>query len=753
MADDSMDSDTCAGFKRRITEKQQQEEEEHTSIPVSTVSGQDFKESSGIVFSTPRQENTGSTETSFKKVSSSCGQDKFEIGNDLSEGKKEVSCACFLEESQEKLDSVSKKITACDFVSDGKSVEYDAEVKGETVNYENLNGAEKGLLCGLVDKEDKDLMKVEMGFSGSQECDKFKKDEESIVEGDCKERKATSSVDVMDGFPVDEEMKFETLLDAEKKRLLAAVELGKVFEDKTHEEKVTGHMSFSQIDDMRSDLRDVDGETIDGIKLIDGSVRRSVKIEVIDDTALIESVMVPKVGNGCLKNTGVSGTAKMMQRNKEEKKQEGDGKKAKRARRKAKDMKMFSGMSARLNDVKHFVEDQDGVLNNGEHAKIMYSREEMEALRFVNIVEQGKMWRDIYTGLEPAVLKDYNNLARSKHQKQILMNADPRLCFSRKSEAPGIIGQEYSENMENEAEYMADYETENLNTMDSAFSHSTEGEANMVPEAECSEDYESDNDYASIQRPAFLVEGEPNFDSGPPEDGLEYLRRVRWEAAQIPKVKVAKPVREKFNKEQTVYMPQIPDIAECPEHLLPLKQWEDLFLADFSELRKVLSCHDYSSAAGKLQSMLINDIRTVEVHSAGFGPKCSIDESSIPNAEDGEISPSHQNPKMFLSNDHGDCPILSAILRMDSVTRASTLRKRISSVESLSTWSRNDSLWLFALCAAVDTPLDADTCAALRTLLRKCASLRAAKSELDDEVIMLNILATISGKFFGQSER
>lgn len=151
--------------------------------------------------------------------------------------------------------------------------------------------------------------------------------------------------------------------------------------------------------------------------------------------------------------------------------------------------------------------------------------------------------------------------------------------------------------------------------------------------------------------------------------------------------------------------------------------------------------------------MLINDIRTVEVHSAGFGPKCSIGESSIPNAEDGEISPSHQNPKMFLSNDHGDCPTLSAILRMDSVTRASTLRKRISSVESLSTWSRNDSLWLFALCAAVDTPLDADTCAALRTLLRKCASLRAAKSELDDEVIMLNILATISGKFFGQSER
>ncbi|KAK4848320.1 hypothetical protein QYF36_011645 [Acer negundo] len=47
---------------------------------------------------------------------------------------------------------------------------------------------------------------------------------------------------------------------------------------------------------------------------------------------------------------------------------------------------------------------------------------------------------------------------------------------------------------------------------------------------------------------------------------------------------------------------------------------------------------------------------------------------------------------------------------------------------------------------------DADTCAALRSLLRKCASLRAGKSELDDEVVMLNILATLSGRYFGQSE-
>jgi survival of motor neuron protein-interacting protein 1 len=97
-------------------------------------------------------------------------------------------------------------------------------------------------------------------------------------------------------------------------------------------------------------------------------------------------------------------------------------------------------------------------------------------------------------------------------------------------------------------------------------------------------------------------------------------------------------------------------------------------------------------------------------------------------------------------------PTLTMIRSMDAVSRATTLRNYTDMIQSFDTLSRNDCLWLFALCVAVQPPLDAETCASLRSLLRKCATIIATKSEMDDEVVMLNILMAISGRYFGQYE-
>ncbi|KAG6552242.1 hypothetical protein Mapa_006091 [Marchantia paleacea] len=93
----------------------------------------------------------------------------------------------------------------------------------------------------------------------------------------------------------------------------------------------------------------------------------------------------------------------------------------------------------------------------------------------------------------------------------------------------------------------------------------------------------------SFQSQAFAVDGEPDFESGPPEDGWEYLRRVIWEAARCPKVVVANIDPGKLVSEQTPYMPEIPAITPCPPDLLPSKDWEQQYLADFSQLRIELS--------------------------------------------------------------------------------------------------------------------------------------------------------------------
>lgn len=44
----------------------------------------------------------------------------------------------------------------------------------------------------------------------------------------------------------------------------------------------------------------------------------------------------------------------------------------------------------------------------------------------------------------------------------------------------------------------------------------------------CKGDEDIFDNFADIQKVAFNVEGKPDFDSGPPQDGFEYLRRTRY---------------------------------------------------------------------------------------------------------------------------------------------------------------------------------------------------------------------------------
>ncbi|GER27872.1 survival of motor neuron protein-interacting protein [Striga asiatica] len=405
-------------------------------------------------------------------------------------------------------------------------------------------------------------------------------------------------------------------------------------------------------------------------------------------------------------------------------------------------------------------------IENREKKGHWYSRKEMEVLRFQGVEEQKKKWVEVYCGLGPLVQREYDELVKSEKTREedsfpsFDFDFDPRPQFQKSADLscseirqvlililiPWSVFKFNRNNCEG-CPQLLDNHSEDMITSDPSSCLPISDEIGFSAlEGEYSEDDESDDDYSSIQRPAFLVTGEPDFDSGPPQDGLEYLRRVRWEADRIPKVKVVKVNK---NKEQSVYMPQIPDIMECPENILPLKQWENSFLADFSELRQAFSRLD--PQASRLKSSTEEHLSTDEDDILGQMLEINTSVGKFVNLtieDDSKTNP--HSPEN--SNFTDETPTLSKILKMDFAARISMLKRRISCIENMSTLTRDESLWLFALCVAVDWPLDASTSAALRSLLRKCASLRAGKKEVDDEVAILNILVTISGRYFGQLE-
>lgn len=97
-------------------------------------------------------------------------------------------------------------------------------------------------------------------------------------------------------------------------------------------------------------------------------------------------------------------------------------------------------------------------------------------------------------------------------------------------------------------------------------------------------------------------------------------------------------------------------------------------------------------------------------------------------------------------------PMMSLLLASDPLSRAALLKKFIADFKNTATLSRENCLWIYSLCVVVDSPLDSDMSATMRSLLRKCLSILAQKTQHDVEASMLNVLVVIAGKFFRQAE-
>jgi hypothetical protein len=91
-----------------------------------------------------------------------------------------------------------------------------------------------------------------------------------------------------------------------------------------------------------------------------------------------------------------------------------------------------------------------------------------------------------------------------------------------------------------------------------------------------------------LLRPAFEVDGEYDPSSGPPMNGLEYLRHVRWEASQLPDITVSQVDPRQFDNKQTFFISTKKNYPATSPDVIPSSKWQTQFMEDFLRLREAV---------------------------------------------------------------------------------------------------------------------------------------------------------------------
>ena len=275
----------------------------------------------------------------------------------------------------------------------------------------------------------------------------------------------------------------------------------------------------------------------------------------------------------------------------------------------------------------------------------------------------------------------------------------------------------------------------------------------------------ADADDERLQQPAFPLgdDAEEPSDAAsqaaPPADGLEYLRRVRRQARQLPDVVRAEPPPpEDGPASDPALRPTVAALARplppSPAAWVPSRDWEDELLADFRALSSrlatiapgaVLAAGDASPPA----MPAISDAEAWQAFCVG------------PPADGGGGG----------GGGGGEWPRLSAVCRLEqraAVVVLQALHARLSRDAAL---SQPLARWMYALMLRLEPVLPAESAAALRALLRTCAEMRASlvggasgagaasgagpaaeeEAAVVEQAAALSTIICIAGRHFGQA--
>ncbi|XP_045527956.1 gem-associated protein 2 [Pieris brassicae] len=207
-----------------------------------------------------------------------------------------------------------------------------------------------------------------------------------------------------------------------------------------------------------------------------------------------------------------------------------------------------------------------------------------------------------------------------------------------------------------------------------------------------------------------------------PSTGEEYLLAVINERRNCQMVTKCKIDCSKFAQNQSEFVKEIPH-PKAPDHLKPTIEWQNIQVADFSDIRLYISrLLDKRSHWPKIRKLKVNPVNEVWIN-------------------------------FFESHE----PTLSCILGINYKILDIGLEFLIESLNAIkpgSTIPYNTGQWIYAILACTRQPLLPNTVSILRNLARRCAAVRShinPEEENSKELVTpFNVFICLVSRYFGQ---
>ncbi|XP_047532876.1 gem-associated protein 2-like [Vanessa atalanta] len=232
--------------------------------------------------------------------------------------------------------------------------------------------------------------------------------------------------------------------------------------------------------------------------------------------------------------------------------------------------------------------------------------------------------------------------------------------------------------------------------------------------------HEDDSD--SLLSPCFKINSDVALKEIP-TTGEEYLLKVMKERENYSTVTKCDKDFSKFAQNQSCFVKELPH-AKAPDNLKPTIEWQNIQVADFSDVRM------YVSRLLLKKSLWPSDVR-----------KLDLDPNNI----------------IAWKNLFERDPKLSYVLGLHNAMLDRGLEILIEILDGVkpgSTISHKTGQWIYAFLACTRQPLLSDTTSILRSLARKCGEIRSHLNPEDESSITaavpLNIFICLVSRYFRQ---